>query len=119
MNPQAREDVIRRCFAARAARREKGLAALFKRKRRLYRAMCPSFGTKRRAGFAFLTIKKTGLQPGFAASYRCSVCCCTWRLIASKLSALMTCSIRHASSAAVDFSTPSAASQSDKKVCRS
>ena len=50
---------------------------------------------------------------------RQSVCCCTWRLIASKLSALMTCSIRHASSAAVDFSTPSAASQSDKKVCRS
>lgn len=63
--------------------------------------------------------KKTGLHPGFAASYRCSVCCCTWRLIASKLSALMTCSIRHASSAAVDASTPSAASQSDKKVCRS
>ena len=28
MNPQAREDVIRRCFAARAAKREKGLAAL-------------------------------------------------------------------------------------------
>ena len=63
MNPQAREDVIRRCFAARAAKREKGLAALYKRKRRLYRAMCPSFGTKRRAGFSFLTIKKPGCNP--------------------------------------------------------
>ncbi len=62
MNPQAREDVIRRCFAARAAQREKGLAALYKRKRRLYRAMCPSFGTKRCAGFEFLA-KKPGCNP--------------------------------------------------------
>ena len=42
-----------------------------------------------------------------------------WRLIASKLSALMTCSIRQASPVATEGVTPSAVSQSDSRVCRS
>ena len=42
--------------------------------------------------------------------------CC---LIAEKLSALMTCSIRHASSAAVSGDTPREISQLEISVCRS
>lgn len=43
----------------------------------------------------------------------------TWRLSASKVSLLITCSMRQASSAAICGSTPIVVSQLEMRVCRS
>ena len=57
-----------------------------------------------------------------AAGFYCGrdqVCFWTKLRMASKLSALMTCSMRQASSAATMGSTPRLLSQAERKVCRS